>query len=133
MTLARANASFDLVSDRLVFCNFKHHNIKLSDRKEYLESVAHLIRNGGLFLLRVAAPPVADYPLRLKNIALAKNERTSLNALFQPACLSTRGQNVSPSRASRSSRWMPMLPNRGGNATAAAVFLLAAKKRQRTY
>lgn len=132
MNLASANESFDLVSDRLVFCNLKRHGLKLATRKQYLENIAHLIRDDGLFFLRVAAGAVADHPLRFRDIGLERGERAALDDLFQPVSLRVGQRRESTNRASKSSRWMPMRPIRGGYATASAVFLLAAKNRQRT-
>jgi SAM-dependent methyltransferase len=124
LKLAQKDESFDLVSDRLVFSNLGSNKV----RREYLESIAHLIRHDGLFLLRLGAIGVATAHLRRSDIELSKEDAAVMDALFRPTRV-TIGKRPSAARrrASQSGKWMPMRPLRGGNATAAAVFVLEAK------
>ncbi|WP_341868196.1 class I SAM-dependent methyltransferase [Corallococcus sicarius] len=124
--LARANRTFDLVSDRLVFSNIGNQRI----RTKYLRDIAHLLRRGGLFFLRVGSSPV---PSALAATDLTKTDKAILKDLFQPAGLRTGRNGTATKRATPlSGRWMPMLPNRGGYTPAAGVFLLEAKNLPRT-
>ncbi|MBZ4413735.1 class I SAM-dependent methyltransferase [Myxococcus faecalis] len=124
MKLAKLNKSFDLVSDRLVFSNIGNQRIRTS----YLKHIAHLVRRGGIFFLRVGTEPIATAFAKLN---FTPTDKATLEELFQPVdfWVGRRGAST-PRRTSLPGRWMPMLPTRGGYSAAAAVFLLEAKTHQ---
>jgi SAM-dependent methyltransferase len=120
MKLAKAGRSFDLVSDRLAVSNMERKR----DIAQYLRAVAHLIREGGLFFLRLGYEEEPDsLGERVGDITLNKKLMDPLRKFFEPAALlnGRRAESVSGS-------WMPMLPYRGGNRGTAAAFLLRARK-----
>ncbi|WNG16816.1 class I SAM-dependent methyltransferase [Cystobacter fuscus] len=124
MRLAQSDKSFDLVSDRLVFSNIGNQRIRTS----YLKHIAHLIREGGLFYLRVGAGSMAT---TFAEARLTKTDKETLEDLFAPVDLWAERHRASRRRrVPLTSRWMPMLPVRGGYNPAAAVFLLEARNRQ---
>ncbi|CAM4282757.1 class I SAM-dependent methyltransferase [Corallococcus exiguus] len=124
--LARANRTFDLVSDRLVFSNIGNQRI----RTKYLRDIAHLIRRGGLFFLRVGSSPLPSNPVATD---LTKTDKAILKDLFQSVGLRTGRNETAKKRAAPIlGKWMPMLPHRGGYTPAAGAFLLEAKNLPRT-
>lgn len=126
MKLAQADRSFDFVSDRLVFSNIGNQRIRTS----YLKHVAHLIRGGGFFFLRVGADSLAT---AFADTGFTKTDTATLEDLFEPVDLWAERRRASRRRrAPLTGRWMPMLPVRGGYTPAAAVFLLGARNRRQT-